>query len=130
MRHSMQAKMKKPAINGFSLNQLTRAVSRINVVPSKQSRPAMTKLLYTKLITSRKPIRETHALVSQKHCENNADLPLTFKKAYQTTNALQRVELPTCPLSATTRKACLDGNELVPGYLSGKVGFLSPLFLT
>jgi hypothetical protein len=50
---------------------------------SKQSAVAMTTPLYTKPITSRKPIVFINALFSLKHCEKNADLSLTFKKADQ-----------------------------------------------
>jgi hypothetical protein len=74
-------------------------------------------------MTGRKPIDKTYALVSLKHCELSPGFVADLQDKNESI-ALQRVELPTCPLSATTRKACLDGNELVPGFLSGKVGLL------
>ena len=84
---------------------------------SKQGQVAETNQLYTISIKSHKSI----ALVSLKHCEF-ANLLVGCPSKKTKMRYQDRITVP--PLTAWTRKACLDGNELVPGYLSGKVGDL------
>jgi len=70
----------------FNLNTSCKnAVGLVLSIASKQIPATLTNQpqLYLKRINSCKSIGNPYALVSPKHCELNADLSLTFKKADQ-----------------------------------------------
>jgi hypothetical protein len=79
----MNAHKKTPYAKEVSFTRLQLNATASILALSKRI-GAMTNQLYTISIKCRKPIVFNYALVSPKHCELNADLSLTFKKADQT----------------------------------------------
>ena len=122
----MTAQKKKPpvkrAVPLTRLATMCRAGQNViaSILPLRYPEIAVSRCVYDNSI-------KTHfAIASLNHCEFVCFCLLAAIQKRQTKDALQREELPTRPLSASTRKACLDGNELVPGgHLSGKVGLLT-----